>query len=279
MEAQLKSPSPATAALTIGSVSYLNAKPLIYGLDGPDNRDLKLVLDVPSKLGDGLRDKRFDVALLPVIDIQRIEGLNLLTSGGIGCDGPTLTVRIFSARPIDQIKTLACDPDSHTSVALARVILAEKYGIRPEFIELQGTKTQLCDARLLIGDKVVCEEPAGLEFQLDLGAAWKEMTGLPFVFAIWVAREGVVLRDLAERLEIAKREGLRHVSEIIARHAVPRGWPAGVALQYMTMYLKYDITPLHLEAIRRFHALAWKHKMLDTAPRPLVIAGESEFTS
>ena len=178
MEAQLKSPSPATAALTIGSVSYLNAKPLIYGLDGPDNRDLKLVLDVPSKLGDGLRDKRFDVALLPVIDIQRIEGLNLLTSGGIGCDGPTLTVRIFSARPIEQIKTLACDPDSHTSVALARVILAEKYGIRPEFIELQGTKTQLCDARLLIGDKVVCEEPAGLEFQLDLGAAWKEMTSL-----------------------------------------------------------------------------------------------------
>ncbi len=271
MEAQLKAPLPATATLTIGSVSYLNAKPLIYGLDGPGNQDLRLVLDVPSKLGDGLRQRRFDVALLPVIDIQRIEKLGLITSGGIGCDGPTLTVRIFSGRPIEQIRTLACDPDSHTSVALARVILAETYGITPELVELHGTKTQLCDARLLIGDKVVCEEPAGLEFQLDLGAAWKEMTGLPFVFAIWVAREGVPLRDLAERLEAAKRQGLRHVSEIITRHAVPRGWPAGVALQYMTMYLKYDITSLHLDAIRRFHALAWKHKMLDAPPRELVV--------
>ncbi len=119
MDARVISDSPpATATLTIGSVSYLNAKPLIYGLDSADDRDLRLVLDVPSRLGDGLRDRRFDVALLPVIDIQRIDGLRLLTSGGIGCDGPTLTVRIFSGRPIQQIKTLACDPDSHTSVAL-----------------------------------------------------------------------------------------------------------------------------------------------------------------
>ncbi len=149
------------------------------------------------------------------------------------------------------------------------MILAERFGIRPEFVEMHGTRTQPCDARLLIGDKVVCEEPAGLEHQLDLGAAWKEMTGLPFVFAIWVARSGVALGDLPRRLEAAKRAGLEHVNEIVTRHAIPRGWPAGVALQYMTMYLKYDITPLHLTAIRRFHELAWKHGMLDAPPRPL----------
>ena len=108
--------------LRIGSVSYLNAKPLIYGLE--EEKDLRVELAVPAKLLEGLRSGAYDVALLPVIDFQRMEGLRVLTSGGIGCDGPTLTVRIFSKAPIEQIKVLACDTDSHTSVALARVILA-----------------------------------------------------------------------------------------------------------------------------------------------------------
>src|SRR5215211_3632850 len=123
-----------TRPLHIGSVSFLNAKPLIYGLEGA--RDVRLSLDVPARLLQGLVDERFDVALLPVIDYQRMPGLRLLTSGGIGCDGPTLTVRVFSAVPVEQIRTLACDTDSHTSVALARILLAERYGVRPEFVPL-----------------------------------------------------------------------------------------------------------------------------------------------
>src|SRR3954462_13342611 len=91
--------------LRIGSVSFLNAKPLIYGLERA--ADLELGLDVPSRLLDDLRAGRFDVALLPVIDYQRMPGLKLLTCGGIGCDGPTLTVRVFSDVPVGQIRTLA----------------------------------------------------------------------------------------------------------------------------------------------------------------------------
>src|SRR6266478_2379165 len=120
-----KATSTNTKILRIGSVSYLNAKPLIYGLE--NEPDLSLILDVPSKLLPGLRDKRFDIALLPVIDYQRLDGLKIVPSGGIGCDGPTLTVRIFSRVPIERIRTLACDTDSHTSVALARIILAEEF--------------------------------------------------------------------------------------------------------------------------------------------------------
>src|SRR5436305_132657 len=122
--------------LRVGSVSFLNAKPLIYGLE--ESPRVELFLDVPAKLLDGLKERRFDVALLPVIDYQRMEGLRVLTAGGIGCDGPTLTVRIFSPVPIERIRMLACDTDSHTSVALARVILAESYGIRPEFVPLNS---------------------------------------------------------------------------------------------------------------------------------------------
>jgi chorismate dehydratase len=256
--------------VAVGSVSYLNARPLIWGLENLD--DVRLSLDVPARLLDALRDGRCDVALLPVIDYQRMPGLRIVPAGGIGCDGPTLTVRIFSQQPIERTTRLACDPESHTSVALARIVLAEKFALRPEFIDLSRATGAPGEARLLIGDKVVCEEPAGLEHQLDLGAAWKEMTGLPFVFATWVAREGVDLRDLPERLERAKRQGLANVREIITRHAIPRGWPAGMALQYLTIYLKYDIGPREIQAIELFHRKAAQHGLIEQA-RPLVLEG------
>jgi chorismate dehydratase len=288
MATKLAAVSASPQVLRIGSVSFLNSKPLIFGLE--DAADVDLQLDVPSRLLDGLRTQRFDVALLPVIDYQRMDGLRVLTSGGIGCDGPTLTVRIFSRIPIARIDALACDTDSHTSVALARVVLAEQYGIRPEFVALEkGSDTvaaaprrvlrttasdpsSACPARLLIGDKVVCEEPQGFEHQLDLGAAWKGLTGLPFVFALWMARKNVELRDLPQRLETAKKQGMANIEQIIQRHALPRGWPADVAHRYLCEYLQYDIGPRQLQAIAHFHRLAAKHGMIASAVRPLEIA-------
>lgn len=251
----------------IGSVSYLNAKPLIHGLDRDDR--VELHLDVPSKLLDGLRDGRFDVALLPVIDYQRMPGLRVVPAGGIGSDGETLTVRIFSRKPFDQIDRLACDTDSHTSVALARVLLAERFGRRPEFVDLNLTAAGGGDALLLIGDKVVCEEPKGFDHQLDLGQTWKDVTDLPFVFAAWMARAGVDLGDLPARLESAKQSGLAHVDDLVARFAIPRGWPADVARRYMTQHLKYDVGPRELNAIRLFHQLAAKHAIIPAPPRAL----------
>src|SRR6185295_11507886 len=137
------------ATLRIASVSYLNATPLIYGLDQEPDREL--LLDVPAKLIDVLRDGRADVALLPVIDYQRLDNLCIVPAGGIGCDGETLTVRIFSKTPIERITTLACDTDSHISVALARLVLAEHFKIAPEFVDLGRAPGDA--ARLLIGDK------------------------------------------------------------------------------------------------------------------------------
>src|ERR1700722_2889150 len=124
-ETHYKSGGPPGAPLRVGSVSFLNAKPLIHGLEKDDAISLRL--DVPSRLLGGLQSHRLDVALLPVIDYQRLAGLRMLTAGGIASDGPTLTVRIFSPEPISKVTTLACDTDSHTSIALARILLAELY--------------------------------------------------------------------------------------------------------------------------------------------------------
>ncbi len=265
---------PKSKTLRIASVSYLNAKPLIHGLES--QRDLSLILDVPSKLLPGLRDQRFDIALLPVIDYQRLDNLLIVPSGGIGCDGPTLTVRIFSRCPIDKIKTLACDTDSHTSVALARIILAQQFKIHPQLIDLLHDEPTAppAEARLLIGDKVVCEEPPGFEHQLDLGSAWKNLTGLPFVFAVWTSRAGIDLADLPQRLEIAKQSGLSNVRQIVDKYATPRGWPPGIANQYLTSYLKFDIGPKELQAIEKFHQLAHLHQIIERPPNPLQLYGK-----
>jgi chorismate dehydratase len=245
-------------------VSFLNAKPLIHGLESDPG--VKLSLDVPSRLLDGLLDERYDVALLPVIDFQRMAGLRLVPSGGIGCDGPTLTVRIFSPVPLERIATLACDTDSHTSVALARIVLARLYNVRPRFVDLAAGTVRSETALLLIGDKVVCEEPKNLPHQLDLGDAWKRLTGLPFVFAAWIARAGVDLHDLPERLELAKRDGLAHLDEIIHRYAVARGWPSEIAHRYLAKYLKFDVGAEQVLAIRKFHQFAFEEGLIEHAP-------------
>jgi len=268
----------ATRTLCVGAVSYLNTKPLIWGLE--DAPGVNLRLDVPARLLEGLQDGRYDIAMLPIIDYQRMDGLRLVPSAGIGSDGQTLTVRIFSPVPIEQIGVLACDTHSHTSVALARVILARHYGIRPRFTELAAevgdpqrpAKPEAAIARLLIGDKVVQQDGAGYPHQLDLGEAWKAMTGLPFVFAAWMARPGVDLGSLPAELETAKHQGLANVDRIVERHAANLGWPADLARRYLIENMQYDIGPRQIEAIRLFHRLAAEEGVVPAPARELVIA-------
>ncbi|MDB5326167.1 MAG: hypothetical protein JWM57_1736 [Phycisphaerales bacterium] len=236
----------------ISAVSFFNTVALIYGLDGRPG--IRLKRGVPSSLLDDLKNHDADVALLPVIDYQQMDGLFVIPSGGIGCDGPTLTVRLFSKRPLDQTKILAVDSDSHTSVALARVIFDQAYGVRPELVPLSNTSA---DTRLLIGDKVITHAPADMPYQLDLGEAWKKLTGLPFVFAIWTARPHFVPDDLPTVLAHALQQGLADVDTLVAREAVPRGWPADIARRYLTEYLKFTIGDRQLDAIRLFHQFAW----------------------
>ena len=269
--------------LNVASVSYLNSKPLVYGLADDPSIDLRFA--VPSALLAGLADGSSDVALLPTIDYQRLNGGRILLAGdgsggaigsGIGCDGPTLTVRLFGRRPLAETTTLACDVDSHTSVALARIVLAEGYGVRPELAPLRADATggDWPDTFLLIGDKVIASEPPADEFphQVDLGGAWKQLTGLPFVFAAWTARPGVDVADLPARLERAKSDGLARVGEIVAREAEPRHWPADVARRYLTESLKFDVRDRQLEAIRTFHRKAASHGLIGPEVRDLRVA-------
>jgi chorismate dehydratase len=275
-ETSLKMTARSNAIFRVASVSYLNARPLIYGLES--DPAVRLSLDVPSRLLDHLRDGEADVALLPVIDYQRLAGLTIIPAGGIGSDGPTLTVRIFSRVPIEQVRSLACDPDSHTSVALARIVLSRRYGLRPEFCDLSRAGDDPHQARLLIGDKVVCEEPRGFAHQLDLGSEWKALTGLPFVFAVWMARDGIDASAIYQRLEQAKLAGVGAIDQIIREHALPRGWPVELARKYLTEHLRYDIGPAEWEAISTFNTLAAEEGIISRV-LPLKQSPQNSVTS
>ncbi|MBC7783186.1 MAG: menaquinone biosynthesis protein [Burkholderiales bacterium] len=261
--------------LRLSSVAFFNATPLVWGLD--HDPGISLRFGVPSALLGDLRSGQADVALLPVIDYQRMPDLRLLRATGIGCDGPTLTVRLFSRSPIAGTRVLAVDGDSHTSVALAQIVLFKCFGLRPDVISLDQRSDQPGETLLLIGDKVVTDEPAGYPHQLDLGQAWKELTGLPFVFALWTARPDVELPDvdlnvLSERLIASLDAGLRHVEDLIVTHAVPRGWPAETARRYLTEHLKFTIGDPQVAAISLFHELAGELGLIETPVQKLRFA-------
>jgi chorismate dehydratase len=239
---------------TIAAVSFLNAKPLVHGLEKEPG--VHVVTDVPSKLLRTLVEDQADVALCPVIDFQTSPvDLSIVPVGGIGSDGATHTVRVFSRRPIEEIERVHTDGDSHTSVALLTVVLEALHGRRPELFKLgRGPfeNASYPEALLLIGDKVVRDDPGTESYphQLDLGEAWKELTGLPFVFACWMARADRDLHDLPGILAENWARNRNRIPEIADIHA--DGWPRDLARHYLENVLRYDIGNRELDSIEIF---------------------------
>ena len=259
-------PRTPPATRRIGCVSYLNAKPLIDGLDTRPGNDVRF--DVPSRLLADLQSGVVDIALCPVIDFFASDTpLEIVPAGGIGCDGPTLTVRIFSRTPIADITAVHADADSHTSVALMRVLLSERYGLKPALIDYDAREhvagNRLAErpaAMLLIGDKVITSAPPASEypFSIDLGEEWRALTGLPFVFAVWMCRDGAPLGDTAAELARARVANASRIGAIVERYAAAHGWPADVATTYLGKLLRFGVGAREIEAIERFGALALK---------------------
>jgi len=267
--------------LRLGYVKYLNTLPLVEGLAACHS--LELVPAAPSALADMLASGQVDVALCSVIDAARSAmPLTLLPVGMIGCDGPTLTVRIFSAVPFDQVRQLHADTESHTSVALANICLDSLYGVRPELIDFDAAAHDgsAAEARswpqtlLLIGDKVVTDCPPAEQYphQLDLGSAWHQATGLPFVYAMWMCRTADLLAGgeqlaainaAAALLDRQRRRNIMRTGWIIERYASERHWPRALARQYVTEYLRYDVGARERIAIARFFDAA---SALDLCP-------------
>ena len=201
----------------VGAVSYLNAKPLYYRLCefAPG---IVLAMDVPSRLADRLAAGELDVALIPSVEYLRgaERGYEILPGFAIAARGPVRSVKLFSRVPFERIERLALDAGSRTSQALARVWLDARHGVRPRSDRAAcrwASRSLESTADAVLADRRPGDEGARrrrFHAVVDLAEAWKAMTGLPFVFALWVVRAG--------RRPGRPARGPR-------RDAGPRGWP------------------------------------------------------
>lgn len=257
----------------IGAVRYLNTKPLVHGLAA---RGIGVRYDLPSRLADQIATGQLDVALIPVVETFRQADYRTVSDACIGCRGPVMSVKVFFRTPPDRVTTLAIDEGSRTSAALARILLAERYGVRPRIEPLPieaGLGDTRADAVLLIGDRALdrgtgAGPAAARSFQLawDLGDEWCRWTGLPFVFAVWAARPGVDTRAIEPLLNAARDSGRSNLAAIAAAEAAAHGLTVPQCLGYLRDNLHYELGPREREAISRFRELVAKMGLLGEAP-------------
>ena len=244
---------PALSGLRIGPVSYLNARPLIWGLDST-----LLKTDVPAVLAQKFFASELDVALLPIFEILRAGGSTIVDDVGISCEGEVYSVVVASRTSFSKTGEIHLDPASRSSAALLRVLLAEYYPGGPVIAapaEIPGD-----GARLLIGDAAIdFRRRNGSAWRYhDLGLLWKIHTGLPFVFAVWAVSQGA--NPLVfDALRAVKEDGLAARSEIASREANP-----AFAYHYLTRHIHYDVGVAQKKAIRCFESLAQGHGVLPT---------------
>ena len=246
-------------ALRLGAVSYLNTKPLVYGLDARP-REFDIRFDVPSKCAALLHEGAVDLGLIPAIEYLRGRDYCIVPDVAIASDGEVATVALFTRKPVAEIESIALDLSSRTSVALTRVLCAKHWQIDPAFTpsepELEGMLMR-ADAALVIGDPAFEIDPARSEVsKIDLGAEWKAMTGLPFVYAMWVGRPGAATAAQCRDLQHARDRGLAHLEDIA--RAVSGGDPAleQRSLVYLRDNLKFSLGERESAGLRRFHELA-----------------------
>ena len=230
--------------LRVGAVSYLNTRPLIYGLQQRLSGTGELSLNLPSRLAEDLAAGALDVALIPSIEFFRGagRGYRVISNAAIACRGPVWSVRLLSRVPIEQIRTLALDVGSRTSAALVQVLLRRAHGIAPQTIPLsleQLPESVDADAVLLIGDRAM-HPAAGVYHEIiDLGQWWNRVTGLPFVFAMWVARADVDVQRLEAILEECRDQGLQNAEQIARAEAGPNGLTVSDLQRYFTEHLQF----------------------------------------
>ncbi|RJP14878.1 MAG: hypothetical protein C4520_20835 [Candidatus Abyssobacteria bacterium SURF_5] len=245
--------------LRVGSVPYLNAKPLIRFLDVVGPPPLEVTMEVPSRLTELLRERRLDVALLPSIEYLRGKNYRLLPDICIASDGIVESVRVYSKVKLENIKLLGLDKSSRTSAALVRVLLKRRFGKLPKLSEISPDSNldELKeDAILLIGDPAMKFKAAHDVHVLDLGAEWKQQTGLPFVYAIWVAREGIPSKSLVDRLIRARNDGLMHVAQLAVEASNELGLDQDVCFNYLAHTIQYQLGDRQIRGLSLFQQLA-----------------------
>ncbi len=236
--------------IKVGIVNYLNTKPLIYGLEqSPVMERMELLGDYPANIARLLLDGKIDMGLVPVAVIPLLKEYYINTNWCIGCDGPVASVCLFSEVPVEQVETVLLDYQSRTSVALAKILLRDHWKVTPRLVD---TKTDFradikgTTAGIVIGDRAL-EQRNKSAYVYDLGEAWKQMTGLPFVFAAWVSNKKLPA-DFVADFNDANAAGVNCIPSVVA--TTP--YKVFDLHAYYTRYISYELTAEKRKGLEKF---------------------------
>jgi chorismate dehydratase len=262
------------ARYKVGCVPFVNARPLVAWFESQgDQSPVEVVYALPSKLPRMLDDREADAVLVSSVETLRNPGRTIADGVCIGSDGPAESVKLFSRVPFGQIRTLAFDQSSLTSNALALGVLRETYGANPVAENCApDLDTMLAehDACVLIGDIGMQTDAKGL-LELDLGQAWKDMIGLPFVWAAWVGRDDL-RPELVDLLNQSWTWGRENIDLVIAEAAEKSGWGLETTDRYLRHTMRYDLDEPSKQGLNTFALMLARNGVLGTTHRPRIVA-------
>ena len=236
----------------IGAVSYLNTRPLLLGMEqSPFCDSIDLVKSYPAQIAQDLLDDHIDIGLVPVAIMPLLSNPQIVSKYLIGTEGEVASVALFSQVPVEQIEKLYLDYQSRTSVQLAKLLLSKYWNKEVEFlIATEGyiNKISGITAGVIIGDRALASLNI-FEHVYDLGLAWKAYTGLPFVFAAWVANKPIP-STFMKAFDVANEYGLKHLDEVIA--LIPASEQVFDLHKYYTENISYEFTPEKREGLEMF---------------------------
>lgn len=250
----------------ISIIEYLNAAPLNYGFKhGLAFQHLHLHFHVPSACADKLRSGEVDAGIVSSIEYLRIPGLRIVPGLCIASPKRVRSVGILSKVPPEQIRSLALDTSSRSSVVLARILLRERYGVDPECHELPpdlDAMLEAHDAAVMIGDRFMKARRDGL-LTLDLAEEWHAWTGLPFVFALWLVREDApevpLPGGIAPWFRRSLEQGMANLPAIIDEAWRSIGWTKLELREYLTESISYNLGEAERESLALYFEKAVRH--------------------
>jgi chorismate dehydratase len=260
-----------SSELRVGIVDYLNSRPLAWDfLRDRAPAGFRAFYHPPAEVADRLRDGRLDIGLIPSIEVQRIADLMVLPGPCVAAQQEVRSVLLVSTVSPRRMRRVALDRNSRTSAALVRILLAEQYGVEPEFISskphLQGMLAE-ADAALIIGDPALRVSTESLRV-LDLAREWRSLTGLPFVFAVWAVRREVARPDLPGVFSESLEHGIAEFEAIANEAALELDLDPSDLMDYLTRNLSYELGAKERKSLDEFYRRAAVWGQLDEV-RPL----------
>ena len=249
----------------VSVVQYLNTAPLVWGMQhGPQAGKFELSMTAPARCAEAVRGGQAEVGIIPSIEYQRMEGLEIVPGVSISSEAPVHSVVMFSNVPVERVRSVAVDESSRTSVALLAILLRRFYGLEAQFTAAAPDAAAMlrqADAALVIGDPAMHHRGVARHVY-DLATEWRRFTRQPFVFAVWAGPQSAHLAAYGEAFRASRDYGLAHLDDIAAEFAPRHRLKPEAVKYYLTRNINYNLEKGQIEGMRLFFRLAHEEGLI-----------------